>query len=54
VAIVCEAVHLKIVTELLKAAFLAGFDRFVARRDPPTDRYSDLGTNIKGASKRLL
>jgi len=54
VCMATKAVHLEIVTELSTAAFLAGFDRFVARGGLPTDVYSDCGTNFKGASKHLF
>jgi len=48
-----KAVHLEVVTELSTDAFLAAFDRFVARRGLPADVYSDCGTNFVGADKRL-
>jgi len=48
-----KAVHLEVVTELSTDAFLAAFDRFVARRGLPTDVYSDCGTNFVGADKQL-
>lgn len=48
-----KADHLEVVTELSTDAFLAAFDRFVARRGLPADVYSDCGTNFVGADKRL-
>lgn len=48
-----KAVHLEVVTELSTDAFLAAFDRFVARRGLPTDVYSDCGTNFIGVNKQL-
>lgn len=48
-----KAVHLEVVTELSTNAFLAAFDRFVARRGLPTDVYTDCGTNFIGANKQL-
>lgn len=48
-----KAVHLEVVTELSTDAFLAAFDRFVARRGLPADVYSDCGTNFVGADKKL-
>lgn len=48
-----KAVHIEVVTELSTDAFLAAFDRFVARRGLPTDVYSDCGTNFIGANKQL-
>lgn len=49
-----KAVHLELVTNLSTDAFLAAFDRFVARRGIPAAVYSDCGTNFVGASKRLF
>ncbi|XP_015377880.1 PREDICTED: uncharacterized protein LOC107172119 [Diuraphis noxia] len=48
-----KAVHLKVVTDLTTEAFLASFDRFVARRGIPVQIYSDCGTNYVGAAKQL-
>lgn len=48
-----KAVHLEVVSELSTAAFLAAFDRFVARRGLPDKIYSDCGTNFVGANKQL-
>ncbi|XP_022165278.1 uncharacterized protein LOC111030191 [Myzus persicae] len=48
-----KAVHLEVVSDLSTSAFLAAFDRFVARRGLPTDVYTDCGTNFIGANKQL-
>lgn len=48
-----KAVHLEVVTDLSTDAFLAAFDRFVARRGVPSDVFSDCGTNFVGADKQL-
>lgn len=48
-----KAVLLEMVTELSTDAFLAAFDRFVAHRGLPADKYSDCGTNFVGADKQL-
>jgi len=51
-AFVCmatKAVHLEVVSELTNA-FLAAFDRFVARRNLPQDIFSDCGTDFEGAA----
>jgi len=48
-----KCVHLEPVLDLSTDAFLAAFDRFVARRGLPTDVYSDCGTNFVGAARQL-
>ncbi|KAF0712111.1 Integrase catalytic domain-containing protein, partial [Aphis craccivora] len=48
-----KAVHLEVVTEFSTEAFLAAFDRFVARRGLPSEIFSDCGTNFIGADKQL-
>jgi len=48
-----KAVHLELVS-VSTNAFLAAFDRFIARRGMPSAVYSDCGTNFVGASKRLF
>ncbi|XP_050547993.1 uncharacterized protein LOC126909604 [Daktulosphaira vitifoliae] len=48
-----KAVHLEVVTELSTEAFLAAFDRFVARRGLPAQVFSDCGSNFIGADKQL-
>lgn len=48
-----KAMHLEVVTELSTEAFIAAFDRFVARRGLPSDIFSDCGTNFIGADKQL-
>jgi len=48
-----KAVHLELVSDLSTSAFLAAFDRFVARRGLPTTIYSDCGTNFVGADRKL-
>ncbi|XP_015373324.1 PREDICTED: uncharacterized protein LOC107168431 [Diuraphis noxia] len=49
-----KAVHLELVSNLSTEAFLAAFNRFVARRGLPVSVYSDCGTNFVGASKKLF
>jgi hypothetical protein len=46
-----KAVHLEVVSDLSTNAFLAAFDRFVARRGWPINVYTDCGTNFIGANK---
>lgn len=53
VCLTVKAVHLEVVSDLSTDAFLAAFDRFVARRGLPGDIYSDCGTNFVGATKQL-
>lgn len=48
-----KAVHLELVSDLSTDAFIAAFDRFVARRGLPSDVYSDCGTNFIGANRLL-
>lgn len=48
-----KAVHLEVVSDLSTDAFLAAFDRFVARRGLPSRIFSDCGTNFVGADKQL-
>jgi hypothetical protein len=46
-------VHLECVTSLSTDAFLAAFDRFVARRGLPAHMHSDNGLNFVGAASEL-
>lgn len=48
-----KAVHLELVLDLSTDAFIAAFDRFVARRGLPSDVYSDCGTNFISANRLL-
>lgn len=48
-----KAVHLEVVSALSTPAFLAAFDRFIARRGLPSEVYSDCGTNFVGAAAEL-
>lgn len=45
-----KAVHLELVTDLTKEAYLAALNTFISRREKPTHIYSDNGTNFVGAS----
>jgi len=53
ICFITKAVHLEVVTDLSTDAFLAAFDRFIARRGLPSDVFSDCGTNFVGADKKL-
>lgn len=48
-----KAVHLEFVSELSTEAFMACFDRFIARRGLPAAVYSDCGRNYVGAARQL-
>ncbi|XP_025191834.1 uncharacterized protein LOC112592072 [Melanaphis sacchari] len=48
-----KAIHQEVVSDLSTDAFLAAFDRFVARRGLPSDIYSDCSTNFVGADRQL-
>jgi hypothetical protein len=43
-----KAVHFELVTSLSTPAFIAAFQRFIARRGIPRTIYSDCGTNLSG------
>lgn len=48
-----KAVHLELVSDLTKEAFLAAFSRFISRRGKPQRVYSDNGTTFVGAFNEL-
>lgn len=48
-----KAVHLELVTELSKEAYLAALRRFISRRGKPQSITSDNGTNFVGACNEL-
>ncbi|XP_072939166.1 uncharacterized protein [Epargyreus clarus] len=48
-----RAVHLELVSDLTKEAFLAAFNRFISRRGKPQRVYSDNGTTFVGAFNEL-
>ncbi|XP_028156849.1 uncharacterized protein LOC114350305 isoform X2 [Ostrinia furnacalis] len=53
VCLAVKAVHIELVTDLTKEAYLAALNRFVARRGKPRSILSDNGTNFVGASNDL-
>ncbi|XP_066909481.1 uncharacterized protein, partial [Halyomorpha halys] len=48
-----KVVHIEVVSQLSEDAFMACFDRFVARRGLSSKVFSDNATNFVGASSRL-
>ncbi|XP_073986107.1 uncharacterized protein [Rhodnius prolixus] len=48
-----KAIHLELVTDLTTQAFLAALSRFVARRGVSSHMWSDNGTNLVGAKRKL-
>ncbi|XP_041973748.1 uncharacterized protein LOC121729336 isoform X1 [Aricia agestis] len=48
-----RAVHLELVSDLTKEAFLAAFSRFISRRGKPQRVYSDNGSTFVGAFNEL-
>lgn len=50
VCFVTKAIHIELVSDLTKEAFLASFKRFIARRGKPIQMFSDNGTNFVGAN----
>lgn len=53
VCLTVKAIHIECVDGLTTDAFLAAFNRFIARRGIPSDMYSDNGTNFVGAANKL-
>lgn len=53
VCLAVKAVHLELVTELSKEAYLAALRRFISRRGKPRSITSDNGTNFVGACNEL-
>lgn len=54
VCLATKAVHIELVGDLTTAAFIAAYERFIARRGQCTDIYSDNATNFVGASTVFL
>lgn len=55
-AITClaiRAVDIEIAHDLTTESFIQAFTRFVSRRGPPIEVYSDNGTNFKGAEVEI-
>lgn len=53
VCMVTRSIHLEAVSSLTTEGFLAAFKRFVGRRGPCREIWSDNGSNFVGASKEL-
>lgn len=52
--LVVRAIHLEVAHSLTTQSCLMAIRRFICRRGPPLEIFSDNGTNLKGASKELL
>ncbi|XP_061726239.1 uncharacterized protein LOC133531837 [Cydia pomonella] len=53
VCLATRALHLELVSDLTKEAFIAALDRFIARRGKPRTIFSDNGTTFVGAANEL-
>ncbi|XP_022827330.1 uncharacterized protein LOC111357037 isoform X1 [Spodoptera litura] len=53
VCLATRAIHLELVSDLTKEAFLAALNRFIARRGKPRNIFSDNGTTFVGAFNEL-
>lgn len=53
VCLATRAIHLELVSDLTKEAFIAALNRFIARRGKPRNIYSDNGTTFVGAFNEL-
>ena len=49
-----RAVHIEITYDLSTDSFIQAFTRFVSRRGPPSQVYSDNGTNFKEAEREIM
>ena len=49
-----KAVHIEIAYDLNTDSFIQTFMRFVSRHGPPTQVFSDNGTNFKGAEIEIM
>lgn len=49
-----RAVHIEMLRDLSSDCFLESITRFIARRGPPFEIFSDNGTNFKGASASVV
>lgn len=53
VCLATKAVHLELVSDMTKEAFIAALNRFIARRGKPQNIFSDNGTTFVGAFNEL-
>lgn len=53
ICMVAKAVHIEVVEDVSAQAFLDAFTRFISRRGPCPDLYSDNGTSFIGANRML-
>lgn len=54
ICLATKAAHIELVGDLTTAAFIAAYERFVARRGQCSDIYSDNATNFAGAANIFL
>ncbi|XP_058457230.1 uncharacterized protein LOC131434494 [Malaya genurostris] len=52
--LVVRAVHVEVAHSLTTESCLMAIRRFVCRRGPPSEFFSDNGTNLRGASKEVI
>ena len=53
IGVASKAIHLKVVSDLTSAAFIAAFKRFTSRRVACVRLCSDSGTTFRGADREL-
>lgn len=53
ICMITRAVHIDIVTDLTSVAYIACYERFIARRGRCKKLFSDNGTSFKGAEKEM-
>ena len=52
--LVVRSVHLEVAHSLTTQSCLMAIRRFICRRGPPTEIFSDNGSNLRGASKEII
>ncbi|XP_049886914.1 uncharacterized protein LOC126381473 [Pectinophora gossypiella] len=54
ICMVTKAIHIELVSDMTTDAFMAAFKRFISRRGPCREMWSDNGTTFVSASKEIL